>query len=172
MIEKISIMSMNCRGLSDLKKRRDVMHYIRSKNFSIVFLQDTHLTASSIPYFDSLWNGKAYHSCLTSRSRGASILINSNLQYSLIAEQASVCGNFQIVACKILDESYLLVSVYGPNEDNPAFYKNLSNIIEQFDVQYTIVAGDFNFVIDPNSDSLHYAGEYNVLAKQEFLKLS
>lgn len=172
MIEKISIMSMNCRGLSDLKKRRDVMHYIRSKNFSIVLLQDTHLTVSSIPYFDSLWNGKAYHSCLTSRSRGASILINSNLQYSLIAEQASVCGNFQIVACKILNESYLLVSVYGPNEDNPAFYKNLSNIIDQFDVQYTIVAGDFNFVIDPNSDSLHYAGEYNVLAKQEFLKLS
>ena len=99
-------------------------------------------------------------------------MINSNLQYSLIAEEASECGNLQIVACKILNESYLLVSVYGPNEDNSAFYKNLSNKIEQFDVQHTIVAGDFNFVIDPNKDSLNYTGEYNVAAKKEFLKLS
>lgn len=46
MPDKISIMSMNCRGLGDTRKRRDVMHYIRSKQFSIVFLQDTHLIAN------------------------------------------------------------------------------------------------------------------------------
>ena len=172
MIDKVTIMSMNCRGLSDLKKRRDVMQFIRSKRINIVFLQDTHLTTQTIPYFDTLWNGMSYHSCHSSRSRGTSILINNNLSYTLIEEMKSECGNFQILACKIQNDSYLLVNVYGPNEDNPAFYNNLSNIIGQFDVDHMIVAGDFNFVMKPEADSLNYSGEYNVRAKRTFLELS
>ena len=171
-MDRITVMSMNCRGLSDAKKRRDVMHYIRNKNYHIVFLQDTHLTAKSIPNFDNLWRGKSYHSCFSSRSRGTSILINTNLQHSIIAEKRSECGNFVLVACTIHNESYLFVNVYGPNEDNPTFYDNLSNIIGQFDVQYTIVAGDLNFVMEPDIDSLNYVSEHNVRAKETFIKLS
>ena len=165
-------MSMNCRGLGETKKRRDVMHYIRSKRFSIVFLQDTHLTLKTIPYFNTLWHGKAYHSCFSSRSRGTSILFNSNLQYSHIEDRTSDCGNYLMVACKIFSESYLLVNVYGPNEDNPIFYKNLNEMIDKFDVQYTIVAGDLNFVINPEKDSLNYVGENNVRAKEKFIALT
>ena len=41
--DKITIMSMNCRGLGDAKKNEGMsMHFIRSKRFNIVFLQDTH----------------------------------------------------------------------------------------------------------------------------------
>ena len=163
---------MNCRGIGDARKRRDVMHYIRNKKIHIVFLQDTHLTTKTVPYFDSLWFGKAYHSCFSSRSRGTSILLNSTLQYSLLEEKKSECGNFHMLSCKIHNETYLLVNIYGPNEDNPSFYKNLSNMIGQFDVQYTIIAGDLNFVMVPNVDSMNYVGENNVRAKQAFLELS
>ena len=97
---------MNCRGLSDAQKRRDVMHYIRAKKINIVFLQDTHLTAKTIPYFDTLWSGRAYHSCLSSRSRGTSILLNKNLQYNIISEKASECGNFHLLECIIHKETY------------------------------------------------------------------
>lgn len=171
-MDKISIMSMNCRGLGDLRKRRDVMHYIRRKRFNIVFLQDTHLTEKTVPYFDNLWYGKAYHSCFSSRSRGTSILFNNNVQYSIITEKKSECGNFLMIVCKIHNESYLFVNVYGPNQDNPTFYKNLNDMIEQFDVHHTIVAGDFNFVMIPETDSLNYVNENNVRAKQTFLELS
>ena len=135
-------------------------------------MQDTHLTSNTVPYFDNLWFGKAYHSCFSSRSRGTSILINSTLQYSEIAESKSDCGNFHMLACKIHNESYLLVNVYGPNEDNPAFYQRLNKLIEQNNVQYTIVAGDLNFVMVPEVDSLNYVGEYNTRAKQKFTELS
>ena len=100
-MDKITIMSMNCQGLGDVRKRRDVMQFVRSKRFSIVFLQDTHLTENTVPYFNTLWHGKAHHSCFSSRRRGTSILINSNLPYNLIAENKSECGNFHMLVCNI-----------------------------------------------------------------------
>ena len=163
---------MNCRGLADVAKRRDAMHYIRSKKYNTVFLQDTHQTAKTLPYFDSLWCGKAFHSCFSSRSRGTSILLNKNLQYKVLAEKKSECGNIVLLVCEIYNESYLLVNVYGPNEDNPAFYDKLSDIISQFDVQYVIVAGDLYFVMVPDLDSANYVHENNVRAKQAFLELT
>ena len=39
-MDSIKIMSMNCKGLGDQRKRRDVMHYIRDKKYDVVFLQD------------------------------------------------------------------------------------------------------------------------------------
>ena len=172
MIEKVSILSMNCRGLADPKKRRDVMHFIRHKGFDIIFLQDTHLTTQTTQYFNTLWHGACYHSCFSNRSRGTSILINSSLQHTLVTYKTSECGNFCILVCNIANESYLFVNIYGPNEDNPTFYKNLSETIGEYEVQHTIVAGDFNFVIEPEKDSFNYAREYNILAKQKFMELT
>ena len=171
-IDKISIISMNCRGLGDCRKRRDVMHFIRKKRCNMVFLQDTHLTVKTIPYFNTLWSGKAYHSCFSSRSRGTSILISNNLPYNLISEQESDCGNYHIIFCEIHNETYLLVNVYGPNEDNPSFYENLNRTIDKFDADHMIVAGDFNFVMIPSSDSVNYTSENNIRAKQSFLELT
>ena len=165
-------MSMNCRGIAEQKKRRDVMHYIRNKNYDIVFLQDTHLTTKTVPYFDNLWRGRNFHSCFTSRSRGTSILFSNRLPYTLISNMNSDCGNFHTVACSINNESFLFVNVYGPNTDNPGFYEELGNNIAKFNVDFIVIAGDLNFVIDPTTDSLNYVGENNIRAKQAFLDLT
>ena len=163
---------MNCRGLGEQRKRRDVMHYIRNKKFDIVLLQDTHLTVKSIPFFNTLWKGSSFHSCHSSRSRGTSILFNSRLQHTFLTEKASECGNYHMVACKIQNESFLFVSVYGPNEDKPEFYGELENKISEFNVDFIIVGGDFNFVLNKNMDSLNYVAEHNIRAKQVFLDLT
>lgn len=163
---------MNCRGLGDLRKRRDVMHYVRSKNFDIVFLQDTHLTTRALPFFDTLWRGTCFHSCFSARSRGTSILFSSSLQFHFLAEKRSECGNYHIVECQINRETFLFVNVYGPNEDKPAFYEDLSALIGQFNVDFIILAGDLNFVMNPVTDSLNYVGENNTHAKKAFLELS
>ena len=39
---KLSVISCNCQGLGDFRKRKDVFHYLREKKFDIYFLQDTH----------------------------------------------------------------------------------------------------------------------------------
>ena len=172
MMDKIKLLSMNCRGLGDIRKRRDVMHYVRNLKYDVVFLQDTHLTPKAIPFFDTLWKGTCFHSCFSSRSRGTSILFNRSLQYTLITDKSSECGNFHMVSCQINNETYLFVNVYGPNEDKPAFYEELNGHIGQFNVDFIILAGDLNFVMNPDADSLYYVGENNIRAKQAFKNLS
>ena len=43
---KLKIISMNCRGLGDTNKRKDVFGYLREKSASIYCIQDTHFTPS------------------------------------------------------------------------------------------------------------------------------
>ena len=163
---------MNCRGLGEQKKRRDVMLYIRQSDFNVIFLQDTHMTTRMIPYFECLWKGKGYHSCFSPRSRGTSILIRNTMQHSLISVINSDCGNYVIVVCKICTDTYAFVNVYGPNKDNPDFFTELGDHLDNFNVDHTVIGGDMNFVIDPNTDSLNYVSEYNRRAKQVFLQLT
>ena len=42
MTNTAKVVSMNCQGLADPRKRRDVFHYLRDKSYSIYLLQDTH----------------------------------------------------------------------------------------------------------------------------------
>ena len=38
----VTVVSVNYQGLGNRQKRKDVFHYLRNKNYSIYFLQDTH----------------------------------------------------------------------------------------------------------------------------------
>ena len=169
MIE-LTVASMNCRGLGETKKRRDVMNFMRNTDYDILYLQDTHLIDESTLYFDSLWKGKCYHSCYSNRSRGVSILIRNSVQHKLITKINSDSGNFIIVACKIGTVTYLLVNVYGPNDDEPSFYEELGNQVDSIQTDQILIGGDFNFVMEFDMDSYRYAREYNVNAKRKFLE--
>ena len=161
---------MNCRGLGEQRKRRDVMHYIRNAGFNVVFLQDTHMTTRSSTFFNSLWRGKCYHSCYSSRSRGTCILIDNNVQHSLIAEIMSDCGNYVIVICKVNRDTFAFINIYGPNRDSPNFFSEVLNHLEDVEVDHVILAGDLNFTIDSDIDCLNYVREHNVNAKLAFLQ--
>ena len=163
---------MNCRGLSQQEKRRDVLHFIRNTNSNVVFLQDTHISDRTRPFFNNLWKGTCYHACASSRSRGTCVLINKNIQYSLIKNINAECGNYVIVVCKISTETFAFVSIYGPNRDDPTFFKNLFIHLENIDVDHFILGGDMNFVLDPDVDCLHYKRENNVVSRQTFLHLA
>ena len=43
----LTIGSMNCRGLTDNKKRADVFDWIKRKKYDITILLDTHSTSDS-----------------------------------------------------------------------------------------------------------------------------
>ena len=166
---ELTIGTMNCRGMSDVRKRRDVMNFLRNGDYDILFLQDTHLTKNSLQYFNNLWKGKSYHSCHTNRSRGVAIMIKQTLQHELVQVHHADCGNFILVTCSIGTQTYLLVNIYGPNEDNPNFYHSLKSLLQTFRTDHTIIGGDFNFVMNANVDSFNYAREYNTNAKRIFV---
>ena len=161
-------MSMNCRGLGGQEKRRDVIHYIKNSSFDVVFLQDTHLTNKTTPFLESLWRGKCYHSCKSNISRGTTILIKS-MPHDVLTEIICPNGNFLILVCRIRSIVYTMISIYGPNEDNPKFYEILEKHMESIQSENVIIGGDFNFVMNYKKDS-NYLHDNNANARAVFLE--
>ena len=56
----INIASMNCRGLGNSKKRRDVLDFFKRSRFNIICLQDTHLTKEKEVFTKTVWRGRAF----------------------------------------------------------------------------------------------------------------
>ena len=55
----IKICSLNTQGLGDYKKRRDVFQYLKQKNYSIIFLQDTHFSNNQEKFIRAEWGYEA-----------------------------------------------------------------------------------------------------------------
>ena len=111
-LPKIRVLCSNVRGLGSQHKRKDVIHYLKDIKCDILLLQDTHLTEDKVSLFNSLWDGKAYHSCHTNNSRGTSILVSKNLQHDVINKFANSNGNYLVLECKIGADTYLIGSIY------------------------------------------------------------
>ena len=60
MANDVTILSVNCRGLADTKKRNDVFHYLKRKKYSIYCLQETHFTEEMHSMIKSKWGFKAF----------------------------------------------------------------------------------------------------------------
>ena len=89
----VTIASLNCQGLGNPQKRRDVFHYLREKRFSICFLQDTHITEKLTRYVTAEWGYKAYFSTYTSQSRGVAILFNNSFEFKILKVIKGEDGN-------------------------------------------------------------------------------
>ena len=51
-----------------------------------------------------------------------------------------------------MNKELLLVNIYGPNKDNPAFYQSLSETVERFKNHNVVIVGDWNLVLDSQLD--------------------
>lgn len=70
----LKILTVNCQGLGEYKKRSDVLNYLKDKNHNIYFLQDTHFTCDEEQNIQIFWGGKIYFGSFRSNSRGVAIL--------------------------------------------------------------------------------------------------
>ena len=67
----------------------------------------------------------------------------------------------------ICNQKLTLVNLYGPNSDNPNFFKLISNHIDDNDNTDMIICCDYNCVLNPELDYYNYKGINNT--KQEKL---
>ena len=124
-MEKISICSLNCQGLGESKKRRDVLDYLKRKQFSIICLQDTHFTKNLENQIRAEWGYKTFFSSFSSQSRGVAIFLRNNFEFTIHNSYSDSYGNQMILDIEFEDERITLVNIYGPNNDNPTFYEDL-----------------------------------------------
>ena len=154
MVDCFRILSMNCQGLGDKNKRKDVFAYLRKLSYSIYCLQDTHFTVELEKNIRAEWGYNCFFSCWKSNARGVAILFNNNFEYKVLKEKSDNNGNFLALDLEIHEnkERLSLITLYAPNGDEPLFFDKITEAINEFSNKQCIICGDFNLVINPILD--------------------
>ena len=172
MMDMITVASVNCRGLGNVQKRRDVFHYLRQKRYSIYFLQDTHLDPKLDKYITAEWGFTSFCCCCcfcsnNTRSRGVAILFNNDFEFKIKGIFRDNGGKKLMVHISTMKMDVLLVNIYGPNRDDPNFYIKLNENIAKLKIPNLILAADWNLVLDPTIDYCNYKRTNNVKAQEK-----
>lgn len=130
------------------EKRQNVFDWLRRKNHSIYFIQETHSILRDEAKRMEEWEGKIIFSHGLKNSRGVMIMFKKNLKYTLQSTETDQQGRWVILNLIIEDKAYCLINLYGPNTDEPTFFQSIYNNIEKTQLTnlQLIMAGDFNFV--------------------------
>lgn len=166
-----TILSMNCQGLGDIDKCRDVLHFLRQKKYDIYLLQDTHFTIKQEKYIRTMWGLDCVFNSFSSQSRGVAVFFNNSIDYKIHKIIKGNDGNKLILDITISDKRLTLVNIYGPNKDKPNFYKEVKDSIASLQNETVIIAADFNMVLDPMKDCLNYTRLNNPNARETVLDI-
>ena len=63
-------------------------------------------------------------------------------------------------------ERPITTNIYGPNQDNPEFYRNLNRYIDEMHSDFLIICGDMNLVQDYPNDCYNYRHRNNPRATE------
>ena len=155
--DNIKVLSANCQGLQNIKKRIDVLSYFKETNANIVCLQDTHLIDDDIMAVKELWNNDVYLNGGKTNSCGVTILLNNNFEYEILSCKKDKNGNYlNLLNMKLSSMNINLVTLYGPNNDSPTFFEEISKLLENANTDYNILCGDFNVALDNEIDTFNY----------------
>ena len=166
----IKIESINCRGIRNKGKRVDIFNKAREDNIHILCLQETHITERDINIIKNEWNVTFHISGNETNSCGVLIAINNNFEYTCHNIITDTQGRHLILDIELIGVArFLLTNIYAPNEDDPYFFENLFNIIENLDTKNLILVGDWNLVIDYELDTLNYKKNNNGKAREKVL---
>ena len=145
------VLSANCQGLRTFKKRIDVLSYMKETGASIVCLQDTHLTEREITSVKQIWPDCYLHG-FRNNSRGVAILFNNKFEYTIHDINKDDNGNWLQLIITVSGIKITLITIYAPNQDNPAFFGTIRDLVEQINTDYVLICRDLNLVLDPLKD--------------------
>lgn len=143
MSSKLQFTSWNVRGLNKLVKLKQVMGRIKHLQAKIVFLQETHLTPDDVIKVRRRWPGHVFSASFSSHSRGVITLIHKSVPFRLMRVSEDKLGRYIIIQCEIASVKLNLINLYGPNDDNPSFFRHLFLTLAELPGSY-IIGGDFN----------------------------
>jgi exonuclease III len=97
---------------------------------SIIFLSDIRLNSDKVnienyfaPSYDLIANSKK-------SKRGTGILIRNNLNHSVLKEYKDDTGNILGLRISLDEYTLLLISIYGPNNNDDMFFQFLRTILD------------------------------------------
>ena len=149
----LTFTTWNVKGVNDPVKRGKVLAHLKSLSSDIMFLQETHLEKTSQSKLRSRWIGQLFQSSFSTKTRGVAILIRKGVPFKQQSTISDTDGRFIIVKGEIHSFPITLVNIYGPNFDNPAFFRKVFSLITDISQTNLIVGGDLNCTLCTYMDS-------------------
>ena len=172
---KFKLFSFNPNSIGKNPKRQKILNALKKKIPDILVLSDTRISKDIENLVKSEWGGKCYFSSFSSQARGCAIFFHKNFVAEIIEESVfrHHSGNFLALNFKFENFTITLSCIYGPNEDNPDFYKDVvfkETEKLQATSEFTILAGDWNVSLSHELDTFGYLNEQNKNAKNIILE--
>ena len=94
-------------------------------------------------------------------SCGVAILLNNNFEYKVNQVNKDTEGNYiqLLITCNGMKIN--LISLYGPNKDEPKFFDEIKQLALIEDSHYVLICGDLNLVLNPAQECYNYVGTNN-----------
>lgn len=149
----VHLISLNAQGFRGLDKQREIMHFARSQNVDVLFLQEVNFRSPlDISLFRARFLVDAFFTLSNSVASGVGVVF---LRPSL-RQKAHVIfglhGRTLAVDFFLGSRKVRAVNVYAPAQRNLSsdFFRSLD--VYLFDSYPTFLVGDFNCVLDPIRD--------------------
>lgn len=170
-MDELNLISYNARGLRQNKKRRRLFSYLHRRKVDVIVLQETHSVSSDESFWTNEWGGTIYFSHGSSESCGVCVLFKPHLKPNIVKSYSHNLGRFVILDISLLGQTVTLVGIYGPNSDNPLFFREVAEIMGDFTCNNIIMCGDFNFVFNLDLDKKGGQARTNFRARNECLTM-
>ena len=142
------------------EKRADIFHKAKEEHINILCLQEKHITNDDINTIKEDCSVTFYISGRETNAGGGGgvlIALDNNFEYNVHDSILDSHGRYVMLDIELIGvASFILINMYAPNEDDPNFFVNMFNIIENLDTQNLILVGDWNSVIDYEIDTFNY----------------
>lgn len=148
----VTLASWNVRGINNRVKRFKVFSYLKSISADIIFLQETHIKHNEQRLLRCNWVSQVFQSTFSCRARGVAILFRRTIPFKHISTISDPNGRYVIVSGLIFSVHITLLNLYGPNYDDPSFFRKVFNLLPNLSNTHLIIGGDFNLVLDPTLD--------------------
>ena len=150
-----------------MTKRESFFKHIDDQRPSIIACVDTRFGSKLEGEVKNLSTKYVCHfSSFNSRARGIAIFVNKKSPIKVNKLRGDQGGNFIILRVEQNKSSFLLCVLYGPSEDNPAFFSRLFSVLNDYNEQY-LVCGDFNVTLSQSLDNLNYTAARSPQSRRE-----
>ena len=152
-MSKLQIVTLNCRGLGNFRKRNHICQILKTTNVDVCFLQETHVYNNKVAdMYSKDLGGKCYWSFGTSRAKGVGIWFKENLNCEILLLNRDVHGRCLSVTVKINNVVMKMINVYAPviAKERKHFFSSLYKFLPG--CHPTILGGDFNCVTNVSLD--------------------
>ena len=167
----LKIIAANVNGLGDKSKRLGFLSYAESLLPDILCLSDTRFDPESELIIKNESNFNIYFNSFSSNSRGVCVMAKKSLDAIFNVLFKDENGNCIMIKVQFGGKSILLVCLYGPNNDTPSFFENIFDKILNFNIDHTVICGDFNVTLDFTLDNLNYQQPRNTRARESLNNL-